>query len=164
MPMIDPTLLAALISALVSLVVAIVSYLTNRRALIRETERVRFEAQRRLTEKLYDKRMNSYPAAFELTDDLRGEVLFSDTITVANLRKIRSNLLEWNRNNGFVMSDQTIESFYLLRRLLHVDEKDNNSLSPELKEKLFEAKNKFRRHLRNDVNLLYVEERQMDKF
>lgn len=98
-----------------------ISHFANRHALRSEREALERQLQRRFTEKLYDKRLRSYPLAFEITDALRGEWLFSPNLDVRNLLETRDKLLEWNRKRGFVMSDESIQAFYDLRDRLDLD-------------------------------------------
>jgi len=155
---VDTVVFSALISAIVSLIVALISFYTNRRSMRQERELLELQLQRKFTEKLYDKRLDAYPLAFEITDLLSGEHIFSLQMNIQELLTIRERLLEWRRKHGFIMSDEAISAFYELRDSLSLN--PDETLSNKKRKSIFRAKNKFRRALRNDVNLLYFEERE----
>jgi len=125
-----------------------------------EIRKVEIELKRRLTEKLYDKRLDTYPPAFEITDGLRGEHLFAPSITHQHLEDIRYRLLEWHKKNGIVFSDESIETYAALRRAIAKVTKNNEALTEENLKPVWAAKNNFRASMRRDLNLLYVEERE----
>lgn len=152
------TVLAAVISAVVALIGAIISYFANQRAIRVEMKRVEIELKRRLTEKLYDKRLEAYPCAFEITENLRGEYLFSGDISEDYLSETRQRLIEWNRVNGIFLSDETIKSYMALRSSLSMPKKDAST--EEYIKSIWLSKNAFRSALRKDLNLLYLEERE----
>ena len=154
------TLLAAITSAIVALVGAVISFVANRRTVRTELRKVEIELKRRLTEKLYDKRLDAYPPAFEITDGLRGEHLFASSITRQYLEDIRKRLLEWNKKHGLVLSDESIATYVALRRAIAKVTKTQEVLSEEILRPIWVAKNDFRSSMRRDLNLLYVEERE----
>lgn len=156
----DPTVVAAIVAAVISLIVALIGYFVNYSTIKQNQQQFDQQLQRQLTEKLYEKRLEAYPLVFEITDGLRGSYLFDESVKTQELLKLRDHLLEWNKKHGFVMSDKSISAFYKLRSALKLSENKTNKPSTEVLEKIFLAKNHFRSMLRNDVNLLYVEERK----
>ncbi|MDY6966024.1 MAG: hypothetical protein SVM80_08680 [Halobacteriota archaeon] len=85
----NPAILSAIIAALVSLSVAIISYFANRRKLRSDREALEIQLKRNFTEKLYDKRLEIYPLAFEITDSLRGEHLFGGKFQCSDIEIIK---------------------------------------------------------------------------
>lgn len=154
----DSTLVAAIVATIVSLIVAVSGFIINYITIYQSQKQFEQQLQRKLTEKLYDKRLEVYPLVFSITDDLRGARLFNE-LDLQELLKVRNNLLEWNRKQGFVLSDKSIKAFYYLRNALSLDYKNSKEIKKGDLEKIFKAKNEFRSMLRDDVNLLYVEER-----
>jgi hypothetical protein len=153
------TITTAFISALVAIIGAIISFMTNRRAVRAELRKVEIELTRRLTEKLYDRRLDAYPLAFEITDNLRGEHLFTLEVTREYLEDTRQRLLDWHKKNGILLSDETIETYKKLRRAIAKVTQTDVSLSDETLRPIWQAKNDFRTSMRKDLNLLYVEEK-----
>jgi hypothetical protein len=153
-----PEISTAIIAGLVSLVIAAASYIANKRALRADREKHERDLQRRLTEKLLDLRMESYPYAFEITDKLLGEHLFHGKITAITLLSVHDELSEWNSSKaGFLLSNASIEAYYQLRDALKIA-KTTRSLSKDQIRTIWRGKNQFRRCLRSDVRLLYSEE------
>lgn len=157
----DTTITSALIAALVSSMVALIAYAQARRELKQEREILERQLQRNLTEKLYELRLASYPKAFELTDSLRSELLFSGQLQAKDITSTRNDLIAWANQNSFYMSEQAIQAYYYLRRSLKL--KDINKLSKAEAGKIFEAKKRFRGILRADINLLYIEEQEAEQ-
>ena len=152
----------ALIAGVISLVVAVISYVANRKALASQARRHEQEMQRRLTEKLYGLRIDCYREAFEITEMLIGDVVF-DAGTEDYLKDVHQKLTEWNRTKaGLIMSEGSIKSYYRLRDAL-AGKTRTGPLDKTQIEKIWKAKNDFRRNLRKDVNLLYVEESKPDE-
>ncbi len=157
--------LAAVIAAAVSGVAAVLSYVATQRKLAAERRNLNSAQRRRLTEKLYDLRLDCYPSAFEITDRLRGEYLFSDGleadggISRQEVTEVRSRLLKWHATKaGFVLSNSSLRAYYQLR-----DELADSSREPHSRNKvrrIWRAKNQFRGALKADLGLLYEEERE----
>ena len=151
---------AALVAGVVSLAVSLVASVVAHRREGAERARLERELQRRLTEKLIDLRLASYPAAFEITDGLVGEAVFADGFTARTARAVREGLASWNRARAaFVMSEGTIRAYRALRDALAVPGDEARPLTEEERRKIWESKNSFRGSLRRDVNLLYEEEK-----
>jgi len=154
----NPTAQAALIAGFISLLVAIISFVANRKSLLSQTKRHEQEMQRRLTEKLYDLRLTCYREAFEITEMLVRDVVFKKTVTGEYVNQVYEKLTEWNRTKaGLIMSEESVKSYYRLRGAL-VSNTRSGPLEKAQIQRLWKAKNNFRRSLRKDVNLLYVEE------
>ena len=156
----DASLIAALIAAAVTLTGSIISFVANRRAVRTEILKLEIELARRLTEKLYDKRLDVYPVAFEITDDLRGKYLFRSNVSKSreSLEEIKINLVEWHKKNGLILSEETIEAYKHLRWNLENVIESTDNLTEERLKPIWEGKMAFRRAMRKDLNLLYVEE------
>ena len=159
----NPSITAAIIAACISLVAAIISYVANRKALLSQAKRHEQEMQRRLTEKLYELRLECYQEAFEITAMLSGDMIFNRAITEEYIKNVREKITSWNRTKaGLIMSQRSIRSYYRLKDALNVQPKNGVSFTEAEIKKIWEAKNDFRRNLRRDVNLLYVEESKPD--
>jgi hypothetical protein len=161
----DASLIAALIAAAVALTGSVISFFANRRAVRTEILKLEIELARRLTEKLYDKRLDVYPIAFEITDDLRGKYLFRSNTSNSReaLKEIKNRLVEWHRKNGLILSEETIEAYKHLRWNLENVVESSDELTEEKLKPVWEGKISFRRAMRKDLNLLYAEEIQKGK-
>ncbi|MEW5917776.1 MAG: hypothetical protein AB1762_15340 [Gemmatimonadota bacterium] len=150
--------MAALVAGAVSLAVGLLSMLATWRTIRSADRKHERELQRRLTEKLIERRLQIYPRAFEITDALRGEYLFQSPITEERLRTIRQELIQWDRSEAaLIMSRQCLEKYRVLRDVLDVQPFEGNFTSEQL-ERIWTGKNEFRKCMRADVNLLYAEE------
>ncbi|UBF28491.1 hypothetical protein K9N68_11795 [Kovacikia minuta CCNUW1] len=154
-------ILSALIAAVVSLVVALISYISNRNALKSQREKLDRELQRSMTTKLYDKRLEIYPEAIQITEGLRKsrmEIQGKD-ISEAYFREIVVKLDEWHNTKAFLLlSEDSVQAFYALRRVTREKPELEGKYSKEHLERIWHAKNAFRYALRSDIQLLYREE------
>lgn len=150
-------MLSAIIAGGVSLVAAVLTFAVGRRTIATERHRFAHEMQRRLTERLIDRRLLCYTAAFEITDDLRSDVLLrSGQPTPEHLQAVRERLLGWLRSEAaLVMSAQSVAAAYKLRDALAESEA---SVSPPMLEYVWGLKHGLRASLRADLGLLYAEE------
>jgi hypothetical protein len=151
------TIIAATIAAIVTIIGATISFFTNRRSVRTELQKVEIELNRKLTEKLYDKRLEMYPPAFEITDALLGEYLFSPKVSRDYLQSIYEQLMNWHKR-VIVLSDESLTAFQQLRVSLRTVIKSDETLSEENLHPIWLAKNDFRIALRRDLRLLYNEE------
>jgi|GEM_PF-918181 len=150
----------ALIAAAVSLTVSIVALAAARLNERSGRQRQERELQRKLTEKLYDLRIHHYPRAFSLTRGLLGDVVSRVDITQEQIDKIREELADWNASDAsFILSKRSLEAYYALREALAVIPSDITRYSAEQREAMWRAKNVFRARLRDDVHLLFTEDR-----
>jgi len=155
----NPAILTAIIAATVSLIVAIISFITNRRSIQSEREKLEREMQRRLTEKLYDLRLESYPKAFEITDLLRGDLIFNKGMTRKDFLDIRDKLFDWQRTKAaFIMSESALRAFRNLLDKLNMKPESGTTFKESETKEIWRAKNQFRGSLRGDINLIYSEE------
>jgi hypothetical protein len=155
----DPGVVAALVAALVSTIGLLVSVFLTRHQLQDERRRHERDLQRRLTEKLYDRRLDTYPKAISITAPLMGNVLFSQPVTAAHLAPVADGLIAWTQTDaGFLLSDASRKAYYTLRECLRQPPESGPVYSePELR-RLWNAKNAFRRALRDDMRFIYDED------
>jgi hypothetical protein len=181
----EDALLSAFIALLVAIIPAIITYLASQRVLNAERdkftkqfaeesekfdrqfaqEREKFERQlqRPLTEKLYDKRISAYPQALQITEALRRSRLWQEgqVITKEYLNRVEADLDEWESTKAaFLMSDSALAALDVVRRSLRAKPDVDGKYSDVQLKEIWDAKNKFRTALRNDIFLLYGEERE----
>lgn len=151
--------IAAIVSALVSVMVGLLNYRATVQKLTNEKQMHEREMRRRMTEKLYDLRLEAYPKAFEITDQLRKDYIFAAGLDQEYLKQVSQELNEWYRSKaGFIISAKSIKAWYEIRNALNAKPKENGNFSESQRKKIWQAKNHFRGALRNDVNILYLEE------
>ena len=151
-------IVSSLIAAVVALIGAIISFVTNRRAVQAELKAVEIELTRKLTEKLYDKRLEVYPLAWEITGDLLREDLSEPVISKEYLEEKRQHLIAWHRKNGLLISEEAVGAYYELRNALTEATQTDSELFEKSLKLVWQSKNYFRSKLRKDLHLLYIEE------
>ena len=157
----NPVVLSASIAGVISLIGVLISFITNQHSIKTQGDRFEKELQRRFTDKLYELRLDSYPKAFEITDDLRGEFLFRKGISIKKLASIRLELSKWNKTKaGFLLSESSLREYYAIRDSLDFSP-PNDVLTEDRMNTIWKCKNRFRSALKEDLNLLYVEEKMM---
>jgi hypothetical protein len=114
-----------------------------------------------MTERVYEKRLDGYPKALELTEPLRRRHLLGVRGDVgAYLDGVRIELQRWHSGSAaFIMSKESLDALYELRDCLEgIRPERADRFSESEVEELFSAKNQFRRSLSNDIRLLFDED------
>jgi hypothetical protein len=150
--------LASVLSAAVGIGAGIISYFASRFTAQSQLKRARLELNRRSTERLYEARLLAYPLAFEITDSLRGEYLFHAKPTHEGLGDVYNRLLDWNKRNGLILSEDAFGKYVRLRTALRATLDPATTLTKDVLNSLSEARRLFRGSLRRDLNLLFTEE------
>ncbi|KAM3106370.1 hypothetical protein ACKFKH_18960 [Phormidesmis sp. 146-20] len=154
-------ILSAVIAAGVSVVIALISYIANRNALKLQNEKFERELQRSMTTKLYDKRLEIYPEAIQITDGLRRSkiAIQGKGVPEEYFKGIVAKLDEWHSTRAFLLlSENAVQAFYALRKVVREKPGVEGVYSEEHLEKMWKAKGAFRYALRADIQLLYREE------
>jgi hypothetical protein len=156
----DSAAQSAAIAAAVALAGATLSYVGAQRALRTGLEQWERDQRRRMTERLYERRLAAYPKALSLTEPLRGGNLRDFRGDTAQLqRQILSELETWRSTDaGFLLSGTSLDSLYALREALSTDPEGKDRFTDADIERLFDAKNVFRRALHSDIRLLFSED------
>ena len=152
---------SAAIAAIVSLIVALISFIANKNTLKSEREKFERELQRSMTSKLYDLRLEMYPEAISITDGLRKSRMSAQAGNLSEeyFKAILSKLDEWHGTKAFLLlSQNAVDTFYTLRKILREKPETNGEYSKEQLEKIWRAKGAFRGALRSDIQFLYKEE------
>ena len=151
--------IAALVAGFVSVVVGLLTYLSTMRGLRHQRDMQERSREHSLSMKLIDLRLSVYPDAFEITDDLRGEFLFRPELSWDELQAVSRRLAEWHKKRAaFILSAQSISAWYAINSALAPRPDVEGHIPAAARNKIWDAKNKFRASLRNDLQLLYVEE------
>jgi predicted RND superfamily exporter protein len=144
------SLTSAIVAGIVAIIVSSMVYFVTRKK--KGAEKEKYE------EKLYERRLEAYEHAFYITDDLSEEDLYKMTVTSGKLQDIRRSLNEWHHKKSFILSEESLKAFYEMRDSLAVEPPNGSEFSPEQIDRIWKAKNQFRKSLRRDVNMSYQEE------
>jgi hypothetical protein len=147
---------SALIAGIVSLIGGVLTYrasLISTRHLYKSKER---ELSRKMTEKLVDLRLQTYPSAFQILSKLTEKELNGGEITKQECLEIRKELMDWkNQKVVFLLSQNAYKSYYKLLENLAIPK---DKLTGKEAVTLHQAKNDLSRKLRVDVNLIFEED------
>lgn len=161
---VDSQLLSAVVAGAVALVVSLVTWAIARRKDHSDRMRQERELQRKLTEKLYDLRARHYPRAFSITQGLLGNVLLASQVSSDEVDQVRMDLANWVASEAsFILSKRSLDAYYAIREALAVEPLDDGTFSRSQRESMWRAKNQFRRCLRDDVHLLFTEDRPLER-
>ena len=154
-------MLTAVISAVVSLTVTLITVFVSRSNIRAEREKLERELQRSMTTRLYDVRLEVYPQAIEITEQIRRSRMFEqgDNLTEEYFKDVLTRLDAWHATKaGFIISRRSLERLYALRKALREKPEANGRYSSEQIEGIFVAKGAFRASLWQDIQFLYEEE------
>lgn len=155
----DTAILTAIIAGGVSLVISFSTFWLTRYSIKSERVKLERELERKLTEKLYDRRISTYPEAFSITQGLVGYIIPDDTFGKKETSKILDKLVAWQSGDAsFILSKKSLKSFYKLRESLLQEPDKGDFYSEAQKKAMWECKNDFRASLRKDVKLLFRED------
>jgi hypothetical protein len=157
-------LLSALVSGAVAVVVASLTALLTVRSQTLERKKQEAQLKREMTKMLYEKRLALYPKAMSLTEPLRKSNIETGSADAPYFRAVLDSLDTWQSGEaGFVISLATLEHYYALRRTLRAaPHGEDGRFSAEQIENVRNARIHFRRSLRNDMHLVYGEEKTPD--
>jgi hypothetical protein len=154
---------SGLIAAGVSLVGSLLTYLISGRQISSERHKLEREMQRKFTERLYEIRIKTYPAAFAFTEMVAKPNGVLPEEMFARHLEIRQKLRAWKSAEvTFLLSNSSFEAFRDLERRLKKNPDKGNHYSPDQLNRLWHSRNRFRSELRRDVGLLFDEEEEPD--
>jgi len=150
-----PSLITSVTSLIISLV-ALVQFYKNQNFQQKQFNKT---INRNLTTKLYDLRLEIYPRAFEITDNIYKEK--GGNYDVEKLKSVLNELIEWKRGKlNLIISSEALASYYQLRENLMKNPANNTIYSVEQIEKITNSNNNFRKQLRRDLGFLFKEEKE----
>lgn len=149
----------SLVTAITSLVISLVALFQFYRNQNFEHKKFNKTINRNLTTKLYDLRLEIYPKAFEITDNIYKDK--GGNFDTERLKNVLNELIEWKKGKlNLIISSEALESYYHLRNNLMKNPANNNNFSPEQIEKITNSNNNFRKQLRRDLGFLFKEEKE----
>ncbi len=155
----DSRVEAAIIAGIVSVIVSLIAYIVGILKIRNERLMLEKKLNRNLTEKLYSIRLDAYPEGFEITADIGKFAGRSDEEVSTEIIKTRKALKSWSRKKvSFLLSEKALDAFYKLDQALKKNPGDNTTYTAQQRTKIWEARNRFRSSLREDVGLLFEED------
>lgn len=149
----------SLVTAITSLVISLVALFQFYRNQNFQQKQFNKTINRNLTTKLYDLRLEIYPRAFEITDNIYKDK--GGNFETERLKNTLNELIEWKKGKlNLIISSEALESYYQLRNNLMKNPANNNNYSPEQIEKITNSNNNFRKQLRRDLGFLFKEEKE----
>jgi hypothetical protein len=149
----------ALVTAMTSLIISLVALFQFYRNQNFQQKQFNKTINRNLTTKLYDLRLEIYPKAFEITDNIYKEK--GGSYDFEKLKKVLNELIEWKKGKlNLIISSEALASYYHLRENLMKNPANNNVYSVEQIEKITNSNNNFRKQLRRDLGFLFKEEKE----
>jgi hypothetical protein len=154
----SPAIIAAVTSLIISLL-TLYQFLKNKHFLELQAAKA---SDRAFTSKLYDLRLEHYPKAFELLDNIykeKGGVL-NPQIVAETCKALTS----WKKGIvGLIISNEANQSFHELRDAMIKNPSSVDKFSTEQIEKIMVATKEFRRQLRRDIGFIFREEKNRRK-
>ncbi|MFW0739934.1 hypothetical protein [uncultured Flavobacterium sp.] len=149
----------SLVTAITSLVISLVALFQFYRNQNFQQKQFNKTINRNLTTKLYDLRLEIYPKAFEITDNIYKDK--GGNFDTERLKNTLNELIEWKKGKlNLIISSEALESYYQLRNNLMKNPANNNNYSAEQIEKITNSNNNFRKQLRRDLGFLFKEEKE----
>ena len=148
-----------LVTAITSLVISLVALFQFYRNQNFQQKQFNKTINRNLTTKLYYLRLEIYPKAFEITDNIYKDK--GGNFDTERLKNTLNELIEWKKGKlNLIISSEALESYYQLRNNLMKNPANNNNYSAEQIEKITNSNNNFRKQLRRDLGFLFKEEKE----
>ena len=152
--MIDEKIMIALISGIISLLVSLVSIFVLNRKFKHDLALKEKEMLNNHQEKLYNMRLDSYQQAFCITEELGKKRGKSDLEIKEHIQKILSEITSWKKGiPNLILSDKALTSYYKLYDNLKVNSAFSDKYSDKQIENIWNARNQFRKELRNDIRV-----------
>lgn len=148
----------SVIAALTALVVSSITLYQFFRNLRFQQQMLEINNDRALTNKLYDLRLEHYPEAFNITDDIIKTK--GNNYDLIKIQTAKTNLVSWKKGVvNIIISVECRDSYFVLRNALMKNPAENNLYSHNQVEKIYEANKNFRKQLRRDMGFMYREEK-----
>lgn len=148
-----------IITSLTALVLSIVTLFQFFKNLRFQQKQFDILNNRNLTTKLYDLRLDNYPRAFDITDNIFKEK--GGNYNVAQLEKSLNELIYWKKGIvNLIISVESRDSYFELREVLMKNPAENGTYSIVQINKIQNATKNFRKQLRRDLGFMYREERE----
>ncbi|MES2062580.1 MAG: hypothetical protein V4456_11710 [Bacteroidota bacterium] len=150
----SPAVIAATTSLLISLI-TLYQFFKNKRL---QEDLYLKGSNRALTIKLYELRLEHYPKALEIIEEIYRKK--GGTIEIGIVRNVLNELIDWKKGIiNLIISNEAHESYYKLRDTLMKKSAFEDKFSNEQVQHIIISTKEFRRQLRRDVGFLFREEK-----
>jgi hypothetical protein len=155
----------ALAGVIISVIVSVL--ISSRQAKI-ELDKLRTEIQRAYTDKLLDKRLNTYPVLYKLLSDF-AKIIEYGVLSKATIEKLRKNMLNWDSENGILLSGHSGTTYVKFRKVLSelvkMNDKDfqKEYSSSEACWEMLRQANEVEFALKQDIGIYVVEFADIDR-
>lgn len=150
-----PSIIAALASLIIS-IITLYQFFRNQRF---QQDQFNKTLNRNLTTKLYDLRLEHYPSAFIITDEIYKEK--GGNYDVTKIRIALDELIIWKKGVvNLIISNDALTSFYALRDSIMKNPAQGTIYSSEQVDKISTNTKEFRRQLKRDLGFLFREEKE----
>ncbi len=137
----------------------LVSYITTKKTLASKEKQFEQEIKLKFIEKLYELRLQCYPKAFSITNKIRREKAPNHIDSQEDLREILNSLETWvEEEAGLFLSNNSIRAYRELREMLGKNPALKNKYTKEQADKIWTARNEFRKWLRRDIGNIYSDD------
>jgi hypothetical protein len=133
----------------------------------RERHQQLADMQRRMTERLYERRIAKYPELFAATEEFRRSVMDAAPTApdlVKHLRDAIDRVNDWHAvEGGLLLSDKALQALYDLRQAVKEITEQNlasDTSRPDTR-RVWECKRRLRVELREDISLLFEESKEI---
>ena len=155
----DPDIRVALIAGGISVCISIISFLSSLLVIKGQQLDLERKIQNQYTDKLYSLRLEHYPQAFILTEQIQQRPKPKKIIERTELQNIALQLYSWKTGAvSLIISKRSLDKFFALRDALSVGYAENDRFSDSQVERIMNTRNEFRSSLRQDIGLLYEED------
>lgn len=150
-----PSIIAAL-TALILSIITLFQFFKNQRFQQKQFDKLN---NRNLTTKLYDLRLDNYPKAFDITDNIFKEK--GGNYNPEEISKTLKELIAWKKGIvNLIISVESRDSYFELRDVLMKNPAENGTFSIQQIKKIDTATKNFRKQLRRDLGFMFREEKE----
>jgi len=146
---------SALITLIVGLVSALVSWVTSRRTINSELQKIKFEVQKLYAGKRLEMRSNAYPPLYCMLSDFAKKIRFGE-VSRETVRTLFNDINEWDSKNAICFSEEAAGTCYHFTNKLNEilrDGDDKKFSSREFLGSLREEVGKFEDALKIDLGV-----------
>lgn len=149
----------AIVAAITSLIISLLSFYQALRTAKLQKEQFEKSQNRNLTSKLYDLRLEHYPRAFEITEQIKKSK--GGNLDPTLIFGVLEELQQWKTGAvSMILSGNCMHAYHKFRDALARRPATGDKYSMEQIDKIWKLRSEFRRNLRFDIGLLHIGEQE----
>ena len=158
----DKTIIVALIAFTATITTALISWLVSRFTVSSQIHKLQLELRHIYANRLHEKRVEVYPAAYELLSEF-AKINKTGDVTRGYLDNLAIRIAEWDSKYSIFLSASTTPIAYNFRKLLaELSDKNDQDLrkvfdSHEERKRIYRAIAQFELALKGDIGIFAVE-------